>query len=134
MENEKLNHLFKQEIEEKNIDECTNAHLENICKSNNCSAIEFKDFLVIEKQFRVFQHPAGFHIYQRPNLNFQKLVDAIVHYHARNNIDYSLPPYKYKTLYEIASAYNNKTLSKDGHSFSMDYMLKNFTSGTIRKA
>ena len=123
MENKELNNLFEQEIENCGIDEFTNSYLENICKTNNCSAIEFREFLLVEKQFQVFQHPAGFYIYQKPKLNFQELIDAIVKYHSNNNLEYHHPPFKYKTLYEIASDYHNLELSKDGYSFSMKHMI-----------
>jgi len=127
MTNQELENIFQIEIESKKIDEFTNSCLHNIASKHNCNFFELEEYILKEKRFNTIKHPAGIIIFQRPNLNFTNLFDAIDICHQKIKVR------KGKTILEIVENYKELELNDNCNSFSASSIIEKLNHLKIEK-
>ena len=114
----KFENIFQTEIESLNIDEFTNSHVSVLANKHKCNSAEFIEYLFLEKSFNLFWNPAGFNIFQRPDLNISKVFDEIDSYYRTFKDREGI------TLLEITNKYEDLSLNDNAYYFSMKSIIE----------
>jgi hypothetical protein len=114
----KFENIFQTEIESLNIDEFMKPHVSVMANKHKCNSAEFIEYLFLEKSFNSFWNPAGYYLFQRPNLDISKVYDEI------DSCYRTFKDREGTTLLEIINKYKDLSLNDSSDYFSMKSIIE----------